>query len=210
MDPKAYNAWYKTPRGIWFGHLELQLIKKLLQAQVGHTLLDVGCGTGYFTRRFASAGLKVTGLDPDASMLTFAKQQSNKIKYLAGSAEDIPFPEKYFDYVCAITSLCFVDDPIQAIKEMWRVTNGKLLLGLLNKNSLLYMQKHNKSGYKSARWDTRDDIENWLSVANIEPASVTYSSTVNIPSNNMVARTIECLIPKQALLGGFLAVCLSK
>ena len=210
MDPKAYDAWYRTSRGIWFGHLEYRLISLLLQANPGQTLLDIGCGTGYFTRHFSSAGLKVTGLDPDAAMLDFASQQSKNINYLQAVAEEIPYPNKSFDYVCAITSLCFVENPVQAISEMWRVTDKKLLLGLLNKNSLLYLQKHDKAGYTSARWDSRCDIENWLHIANIEPAEITFYSAINIPSSSIVARLIEYLMPKQVLLGGFLAVCLSK
>jgi 2-polyprenyl-3-methyl-5-hydroxy-6-metoxy-1,4-benzoquinol methylase len=35
-------------------------------------LLDVGCGTGHFSRRFAAAGLCVTGIDSDEAMLAFA------------------------------------------------------------------------------------------------------------------------------------------
>jgi len=210
MDPEKYDAWYQTKKGAWFSTLEFQLIKQSMRPRAGESLLDVGCGTGYFTRRFAKVGLQVTGLDPDVSMLAFAEKHSSNVTYQSGNAKQMPFSDNSFDHVIAITSLCFIDDPVQAIKEMWRVTNNKLILGLLNKNSLLCKQKQNKGGYIGARWDTQRDVENWLNILNIKPTSTTYSSVINIPDSNVAARVIERLIPGHFLYGGFLAACLSK
>ena len=72
MKPDEYEAWYETARGHWIAQREFDLMMRLLRPPAGSTLLDVGCGTGHFTRRFAAAGLHVTGLDPDAAMLDYA------------------------------------------------------------------------------------------------------------------------------------------
>jgi len=39
----------------------------------GSKALDAGCGIGSFTRRLAAGGVELTGVDPDASALAFAK-----------------------------------------------------------------------------------------------------------------------------------------
>jgi 2-polyprenyl-3-methyl-5-hydroxy-6-metoxy-1,4-benzoquinol methylase len=57
MTAAEYDAWYRTPRGEWIGETEYRLLGKLLAARPHETLIDVGCGTGYFTRRFALEGL---------------------------------------------------------------------------------------------------------------------------------------------------------
>ncbi|MGC9160715.1 class I SAM-dependent methyltransferase, partial [Acidithiobacillus sp.] len=72
MDPASYDAWYDTARGRWIGMAEFRLLSRLLQARPGDTLLDVGCGTGWFTRRFAEEDLLASGLDPNPDWLAFA------------------------------------------------------------------------------------------------------------------------------------------
>ncbi len=52
-----YDAWYDSPRGRWIGEVEFELLARQLATKAGASLLDVGCGSGWFTRRLAAAGL---------------------------------------------------------------------------------------------------------------------------------------------------------
>jgi hypothetical protein len=73
-SPEHYDSWCRTPRGAWIGEVEFRQLVDLLRPRPGESLLDVGCGTGWFSRRFArEAGLRVTGIDPDAQWLAFAQ-----------------------------------------------------------------------------------------------------------------------------------------
>lgn len=150
--PAEYDAWYGTPRGKWVGETEFAAAMALTGVEDGDTVLDIGCGTGYFSRMFAGAGAKVTGLDIDTDYVAYAKKKG-KESYLAGSALALPFKDGSFDYCVAMTSLCFVDDPLEAVKEALRVSRRGVLLGLLNRRSALYLLKHGKGGYSGARWD---------------------------------------------------------
>ena len=65
-DAAGYDAWYGTGRGAWIGDIEFHLLQRLLRPERGETLLEIGCGTGYFTRRFAGeSGVRAVGLDPN-------------------------------------------------------------------------------------------------------------------------------------------------
>ncbi len=66
MIPDEYESWYASMRGRWIGEIALRLLKKYLDYHSGDQVLDVGCGTGWFTRRIAqSPESKMTGIDTD-------------------------------------------------------------------------------------------------------------------------------------------------
>jgi SAM-dependent methyltransferase len=210
FDPAAYEAWYNTPRGRWIAEREFDLLWRLLSPSPGASLLDVGCGTGHFSRRFADKGLAVTGLDPDPHVLKYAASLGGDLRYLEGDAHSLPFADESFDCVTAITSLCFVSDPATALREMWRVTRRSLVLGLLNRHSLLYLAKRNSGGYRGARWDRVGEIKNdWLPQLMPVP-TMSCRSVIYFPAAGPMGRWLESGIPSAWPLGGFLVVLLQK
>jgi ubiquinone/menaquinone biosynthesis C-methylase UbiE len=134
---RDYEAWYEQG----FGSLAVQQEEALLHQQLqrfpgASSLLEVGCGTGHFTRWFAKQGLYGTGLDASPAMLEQARLR-NGTNYLLGDALKLPFANQRFDLVALITTLEFVTDPVQALREALRVARQGLLLGVLNRHSLL-------------------------------------------------------------------------
>ena len=88
----------------WSQYFVLRLKEK--QVKKG---LDVGCGSGYFTRAFFRAGFDTTGLDCSTAMLEKAEELSRKegvrCRYLLGDIRAFKTHEK-FDFVTAIND-CF-------------------------------------------------------------------------------------------------------
>ena len=205
-DSTAYEAWYHTPRGAWIGQRELSLLLQLMQPVQGQSLLDVGSGTGYFSRGFAVAGLKVIGIDPDPAMVSYAQAQAGAVDYLQGDALRLPFADDSFDYCSAVTSLCFVDRPGQALAEMWRVSRHGVALGLLNRNSLLHRQKRGRGSYRGARWDTWPAVRQWI--AQLTPAAnkCRHKTAIIFPNGRRVAHLVEYLLTGTLPWGGFMAV----
>ena len=160
MQPEQYEAWYATQRGQWIGEEEHRLLASFLAPSQSETLLDVGCGTGYFTRRFAAdaADDRVVGADIDLDMLRFAAGHSARgIGFVTADARQLPFRNKSFDQVVSVTALCFIQDEKQALREMLRIARRRVVLGLLNRHSLLYLTKGRCGGhgaYRGARWHT--------------------------------------------------------
>jgi ubiquinone/menaquinone biosynthesis C-methylase UbiE len=132
----GYEAWYETS-GRRADRLEKALLKRLLAGfSRARTLLEVGCGTGHFTRWFGEQGLQVMGLDLSSPMLVEAVLLGSPPCVL-GDALALPFLDGAFDLVALITTLEFVTDPIQALSEAIRVAQHGLILGVLNRQSLL-------------------------------------------------------------------------
>jgi SAM-dependent methyltransferase len=208
-SPASYEAWYHTPRGRWIGQAEYDLLRSLLSPAPGAALLDIGCGTGYFTRRFArEAAGPVVGLDPDRAWLDYAREQTaHGEQYVAGRAEALPFTDASFDYAVAVTAFCFVGDPQQALRELARVTRRRFVLGLLNRRSLLYLQKGRRGGsggYRGAHWHTPAEARALLQA--IPVVNTQVRSAIVMPGGHGLARAVEAGTPRALPLGGFLAV----
>lgn len=182
---------------------------RLLQPNADMTLLDVGSGTGQFSRRFAKVGLDVVSLDPALDMVEVARRVSPELPCLLGNALALPFRDHSFDYVAAVTSLCFVEPRLSALTEMWRVCRRGVILGLLNRRSLLYRFKHDRGGYRGARWDRLTDVLGWCEALVPQPR-IQSASSVFLPDAGRLAQRIERLLPVTVPWGGFLAVALHR
>ena len=207
MTPDEYDAWYHSPRGAWIGETEFRLLADALGLVPGESLLDVGCGTGHFTRLFAArAGTHVVGLDPDVAWLRFAHERVEcNEAYAAGRGERLPFRDRSFDRTIAVTSLCFIRAERAALREIVRVTRKRVALGLLNRHSLLYLQKGRRGGsgaYRGAHWHTPGEacaLFDGLPVRDIG-----LRSGVFVPTGGSAARRVEAFLENRLLLGAFL------
>jgi len=206
MEPVEYEAWYDTSRGRWIGETEFNLASRLLSARAGETLLDVGCGTGWFTRRFAQQGLHVTGLDSSPEWLAFARANSDPaMRWVVGDAQALPFSDVSFDHVMSIAALCFVADEQKAVAEIVRVAHRSFAIGWLNRTSLLYREKgrHGGSGaYQGARWHTADEVLAMFS--GLPVCNLTMRSAIFLPSGTRWAKLLEQGLPNALQWGGLL------
>lgn len=205
-DPALYHRWYDMPRGRWIGDVEFELVHRLLHPERGDSILDVGCGTGYFTHRFVLAGYRLTGVDPAIDWLAFAKAQAPEgERYVGGRAEHLPFPDRSFDHSFSIAALCFMPDPKPGVAEMLRVTRRRFAVGLLNRQSLLYRQKGRGGGagaYRGARWYTTEEIREFF--AGLAIRNLRIRTAVFGPGAGVLARLAERLIPKAWPYGAFI------
>jgi SAM-dependent methyltransferase len=90
----------------------------LVGTEVGADGLDVACGTGAVARRLAAAGVRVTGVDLNADMLTMARSLAPDLTWVEGDAQALPFPSASFDLVTCQQGLQFIPDPAAALRSI--------------------------------------------------------------------------------------------
>ncbi len=160
-----YDAYYKTDPGKKVDEIEKDLmLDHLKQIPVKH-MLEVGCGTGHWTTFFAEQGFRVLATDSSKSMLRIAEEKKPaNITFHRADADNLPFENKSFDVISAVTVLEFVDDKQQVFDEIYRVLKpgGWLLLGCLNANSELGKTKSNDQVYKHGDFLTIDQLQTFL------------------------------------------------
>ena len=212
MNPAEYDAWYDTPRGRWIGETEYALAARGLAAEPGDSLLDVGCGTGWFTRRAAADELVATGLDPNPAWLDYARAHSGPaLSWVEGDARALPFADASFDHVLSIAALCFVEDERQAVAEIVRVAKRRFVVGWLNRNSLLYREKGRDGGsgaYRGARWHTVAELRELFSGLPVQ--GLKLRSAIFLPSGTRLGHCVEKCLPAVLPLGGMLLVAGEK
>jgi SAM-dependent methyltransferase len=116
----------------------LPLLYKYLELRPGLSVLDVGCGTGFFTRLLA-LGMKgqgrVIGVDRNSRLLSVARRLtaeggfSSIVSYRKREAQSLQFENGLFDRVVCQTLLWTIERPAAAIREMIRVCKPGGLVG---------------------------------------------------------------------------------
>ena len=181
-----YEQWYLTPPGRYADALERGLFLRLVQPRLGQSVLDVGCGTGHNLAFFEELGLKAAGLDASKPMLDIAARRLGaNIGLCWGHAEELPFDSDSFDIVTLITVLKFVSNPERVLKEAARVARTQIYLGVLNKASLLAINRRIKGRFRDSIYNRAKFYSIWEIEAMVRRAigkvSLDWQSTLFFP-----------------------------
>jgi len=149
---EEFNQWASAGRGDEMEDHHSDITEQtlaLMELEPSDRVLDLGCGTGWASRRLARVAGEVVGLDVADEMLRRGEQASSgfgNIRYVWGSAEKIPAPDNHFTKVLSVESFYYYADQGKALDELRRVLapGGRLLL-------LIHLYKDN---HYSLRWVT--------------------------------------------------------
>src|SRR6266849_3055085 len=151
---QEFNQWAAAGRGDEMEDHHSDITDQtlgLMNIHASDRILDLGCGTGWASRRMArltTAG-EVVGLDVADEMLHRAEEASSgfkNIRYVWGSAEKIPVPDGFFTKVLSVESFYYYADQGKALKELHRVMAPETQMFILIN---LYRDNH-----YSLRWVT--------------------------------------------------------
>lgn len=138
---------YANPQGI-LGHVAgLRMARQhrpetwwtvaVLDARAGEHILEVGFGPGVAIQQVAKAVRhgRVVGVDCSATMLAAARRRNarairaGRVELRLANASTLPFDDLAFDKAYSIHSIYFWEQPLHALRELWRVLRpGGLLV----------------------------------------------------------------------------------
>ena len=109
-------------------------LDELFERAAPQSVLDVGCGEGVLTERWAArlGRRRVVGFDLEDQKLQaeWATRQRENLEFRSGSAESLPFADGEFDFAAATEVLEHIADPDLVLGEMARVANRHLLVSV--------------------------------------------------------------------------------
>ncbi|MGA2470194.1 MAG: class I SAM-dependent methyltransferase [Solirubrobacteraceae bacterium] len=109
-------------------------LAELFTSAEPQSVLDIGCGEGVLTHRWATelAPRRVVGIDLDDPLIAaeWAKRSAPNLEFVAHRAERLPFADDEFDIATAIELLEHVPDPSHTIAEMARCASRHILVSV--------------------------------------------------------------------------------
>lgn len=127
-DPEVFAEYLETVTGTEAVLEYKRRSHRLLHPQPGDRILDVGCGTGQDVLMLAElVGPEgsVVGIDNSEAMVETARQQAGDVPTVSfdvDDAVDLSFPDDHFDAARMDRVLQHLDEPMQAVRELRRVT----------------------------------------------------------------------------------------
>jgi 2-polyprenyl-3-methyl-5-hydroxy-6-metoxy-1,4-benzoquinol methylase len=119
------NQYYKKPQvraHQWYVFL---LQEYILLAQRNSKILEVGCGESYALEYLYKNGIvsekNVYGLDQSTAAIAYMKKKISGGKFIAGDIYQLPYKNNMFDVLFMMEVIEHVEDPIAALKEVYRV-----------------------------------------------------------------------------------------
>ena len=148
-----------------FAKIQHRIAAQLLSqcpSDVKHSVLDLGCGTGYclpvLEQRYSKA--QITGADLSQGMLDFAQGSFPKFQYKIADAENLPFEPESFDLIFSNFAVQWCDDFSMVLSQAFNALKpgGHLLLSTLADGTLAELKQ---------AWASVDNIQH---VNNFESA----------------------------------------
>jgi 2-polyprenyl-3-methyl-5-hydroxy-6-metoxy-1,4-benzoquinol methylase len=127
------------------------------------SVLDVGCGEGVLTERWADAGAHVVGIDledPKLAAEWAARRERENLSFQAVAPGDLPFGDGEFELVAAIEVLEHVPDPERTVSEMARVARRHLLVSV-PREPLWRMLNVARGAYVTDLGNTPGHVNHW-------------------------------------------------
>lgn len=128
------------------------------------SVLDVGCGEGVLSARWAQQfqSARVVGIDLDDPKLQreWALRRSANLEFQAMAAENLPFTTGEFELAAAIEVLEHVPDPEHTLSEMSRVA-GRHLLVSVPREPLWRVLNVGRGAYLRQLGNTPGHVNHW-------------------------------------------------
>jgi len=127
--PQAYEMWFEKHSSLY--DAEIEAIRKILPPFKNG--IEIGIGSGRFAVPFGIT----TGIEPSAKMAEIAR--SKGIEVIDGIAEDLPIGNETFDFALMVTTICFVDDPLLSLQNIYRILkpDSYVIIGFVDRDSAL-------------------------------------------------------------------------
>jgi ubiquinone/menaquinone biosynthesis C-methylase UbiE len=187
-------GWYHEhleKEGTYQKEVILPHLLRIIEPKKGMKILDLACGSGFFSREFAKKGAEVIGVDVAKHLIALAEQADSKnITYHVSSAHKLSFiPDGSIDVIVVVLAIQNIEDISAVFAECARVLKPKGSIHLVMNHPVFRAPKRTSWGWDEETKEQYRRIDSYMS-----------ESTVKIqmhPGDNPDAITISFHRPLQ-------------
>lgn len=192
MNGIKYAEWasYYDPN-----NLEIKMLSALGINFKRKRVLEIGSGTGRFTKRIINDCDEITCIDPDADALSVLRDSisSKKVRVICGTLESVKLKLEHYDYVVFPWSMYLIanrEEVLSLSKEYLKPNGGIIVLQAMSGEyeeeiSKLYRSYNSLAAYSNACDTLPADIKNMF-------GNVTSNILTTYFEFDSIAQVIDC------------------
>ncbi len=152
LHAKEYDAWFDKHPAVY--EIELSALMEAISENGVGMAVEIGAGTG----RFAVPLAIEYGVEPSQPGNGENSARAWNAHHFRRRGKASSTPSNMYDTVLYMTTFCFIDDPMKALREAYRVLypGGKIIIGFIDGRSqlgkLYHQKKEANSIYRHARF----------------------------------------------------------
>ena len=135
-DNGAGEIWnWESPAGKFRWKRRVKMLTEFIKPD--STVLELGCGTGYFTQEIAKTGAKIVAIDISPELLKIAESNvpCQNVHFKEENAYNMTFNDNQFDYVIGSSVLHHLDIK-KSISEIYRVLKDGGIIAFTEPNMM--------------------------------------------------------------------------
>ncbi|MEI6267032.1 MAG: class I SAM-dependent methyltransferase [bacterium] len=188
-------------KSFWNTYIERPAMASLLKdVVVNKKVLDMGCGSGLFTRMLKDWGAKVVGEDLSDGLLVIARRENPDIEFTQANANNMPYTKGSFDIVTSSLVVHYFEDLNSVFSEVNRILrpSGKFIFSMHHPFESSLRTIRDKDGNKTFMFDkyhTNEKYEFEMSEMKIALYPHTIADIINslIESGFEINKVVETL-----------------
>lgn len=200
-----YDQWYADEVGQKIFAQESQAIAKHLASPSTHrSVLEAGCGTGFWSQWLVKQGYDVLGIDISEKMVAQAQHKHiANSRFVQGDIRDFHTHER-FDIALFITTLEFIPEYEKALFHAANLLKpgGQIVVGTLNQYSIMGLQRKYwpwaSSVYKEAHFFDMWELQRLLGKfgrAQVDGATYALGSSWFLPLADILESIGQSVFP---------------
>lgn len=183
----SVSSWYEKhleSENTYHEKVILPNLIRLVTPKRNENIVDLACGTGYFTSAFAKEGAVMTGIDVSEDLIAIARKNSPQISYHVGSAEDATIvSDDSKDRVTIVLAIQNIEHTQKVLSEVHRILKIGGTLHIVMNHPAFRIPKRSFWGYddkKHVQYRRTDEyLSESKSAIEMNPGKINSAETIS-------------------------------